>query len=139
MLNFRIGMRGIALISLLAGGALLKAQVETPHIDSLASSLVTDGCLGATHGAGYTVNSPGAGNLCLYVNGSFASGAGEAVTWTDPINGTVSLDLGSGSTTTQVAAIVPQSLLFTAVTATIQVIETPAGSEFHNPSNAATF
>src|ERR1700722_15113898 len=132
MLNHRNGMRGIALIIWLAGSALLEAQV-TPHIDSIASSLVTvngetQRCLGATKGSAVTVNSPGiGGGICMYITGSFdaADGDSETVTWTDGTNGTVTLNSPVFPTATTVVAIVPANLLAVAETAAIQVNEAP--------------
>jgi hypothetical protein len=141
MLNRRKGMRGLALIVLLAGGALLEAQVPTPHIDSLASSLTGEGCGGSTNGAAITVGSPGTANeICLYITGNFNPAAIENPTWTDAINGTVPLDV-EFTTATQVVAFVPANLYATAETATIQVFESPAGvpATLNNPSNTVIF
>src|ERR1700728_4301224 len=101
----RTGMRGLALIALLAGGALLEAQVPTPNIASLAGSIETDGCLGATNGAvaAITAGSPGTANeFCLYITGNFNPNDNENPTWTDAINGTVPLELAAEPTGTLV-------------------------------------
>jgi hypothetical protein len=150
MLNHRSGLRGIALIALLAGGGLLEAQVPTPHIGLIASSLQTfseetegGACLGATNGPAITVNSPGIGaGICMYITGNFTLGDSETVTWTDSINGMVTLNSPANPTATSVVAIVPAYLLAVAETATIQVNEAPI-TIFVVPadpaSNTATF
>jgi large repetitive protein len=144
MLNHRTGLRGIVLIALLAGGALLEAQVPTPHISSLASGIPTDGCLSGdvTNGPAITVGTPGTANgLCLFINGNFNANDNETVTWTDPVNKTVTLDLDRGVTAGQLVALVPPALLAVALNATIQVIESPPESPapVNNPSNTVTF
>jgi hypothetical protein len=144
MLNHRTRMGGIALMALLAGGARLEAQVPTPHITSIASGIPTDGCLyfDATNGAAITVGTAGTvDGLCLFITGNFDPTAIETVTWTDPINGQVTLDLATGVTASQVVALAPQSLLGVALTATIQVTESPAGVPvgLGTPSNTVAF
>ncbi len=138
----RTGMRGLAVIALLAGGTLLEAQVPTPHIASLAGSIETDGCLGVTNGAGaaITAGTP-VEEFCLYITGNFNPEDNENPTWTDAINGTVPLGLAAEPTGTLVVAFVPAYLYATAETATIQVIESPVETPapVNNPSNTLPF
>jgi hypothetical protein len=144
MLNHRTVMRGLALIGLLAGSSLLEAQVPTPFISSLASSIVGEGCDGPTNGAAYTVNSPGVGiegSICIYITGNFETeDHNNTVTWTDA-NGAVSLASATNPTPTLLVVYVAPGQLQNAETATITVSQTLFADEPPPPvvSNGVTF
>ncbi len=124
MVNRRRVMRGVLLIAILAGTALLHAQ---PTISSLQSSPPGLSSIpGPSNIAAITAGTPGQ-SFDLYVNGNFLilKGVANTVNWIIPGLQPVQINLGVlASSATQIVASVPSGLYASAGSATVTVTQT---------------